>query len=209
MFRRILNRKYLCCYKSRFISHTVKKTRNMETQSSKLSLSDLAYVHLFNIIISPTTSQVLAQLSFEASRIIQEVYNSPDLGKIMKGEDDPTTKADLKIQSIIFKSLSQHFPTLKLIGLSTSFSAIFSNLGLQEKKTFLMMTKPLMILSKSWSHQRKDNSMLLERRRPLRILKMLFYGLILWMALSILLKGIQIVLQPCLVFLKELQLGLV
>lgn len=70
---------------------------------------------------------VATQLALEASRIIKDVYESKDLGKIMKGVNDPVTEvqtllteADFRVQTMIMDGLRSYWPTLRMIGEETS-----------------------------------------------------------------------------------------
>jgi 3'(2'), 5'-bisphosphate nucleotidase len=59
---------------------------------------------------------VAIQLCKESAQIINEVRNSGNLEKVMKGKDDPVTMADLKAQTTIFGGLRHFFPGITLVG---------------------------------------------------------------------------------------------
>lgn len=70
---------------------------------------------------------VTAQLAFEASRIIRDVYESGNLHKVMKGFNDPVTEvfpfmtqADIKVQTMVMNGLRSYWPGLKIVGEESS-----------------------------------------------------------------------------------------
>lgn len=59
---------------------------------------------------------VCLSLLKHTSEVIRDVQGSGELGKIMKGVDDPVTQADFKAQYIIETGLRHHWPEIKIIG---------------------------------------------------------------------------------------------
>eukprot|EP01016_Furgasonia_blochmanni_P049329 TRINITY_DN7477_c0_g1_i1.p1 TRINITY_DN7477_c0_g1~~TRINITY_DN7477_c0_g1_i1.p1 ORF type:complete len:333 (-),score=44.12 TRINITY_DN7477_c0_g1_i1:282-1280(-) len=59
---------------------------------------------------------VCSQLSYFSGQIINEVYESKDLGEKLKGKDDPYTIADLKVQKMIVQGIRHYWPTVQLVG---------------------------------------------------------------------------------------------
>lgn len=59
---------------------------------------------------------VCTHLALESARIIQSVHQSSSLKTFLKGENDPVTEADYKVQSLIIKGLRQHWPEIKIVG---------------------------------------------------------------------------------------------
>lgn len=59
---------------------------------------------------------ICTQLVSFAGQTIKQVHESGSLGIQLKGEDDPFTVADVKVQTIIVKALKQYFPDINIIG---------------------------------------------------------------------------------------------
>src|SRR3990167_7790848 len=59
---------------------------------------------------------VCLSLLRHTSQVIRDVQSSGELGKIMKGADDPVTQADFKSQYIIETGLRAHWPSIKIVG---------------------------------------------------------------------------------------------
>ena len=64
----------------------------------------------------PKFISLCTQIVSYAGKTIKEVHESGDLGKQLKGEDDPFTIADVKVQTLVIKSLRNVWPDIKIIG---------------------------------------------------------------------------------------------